>query len=72
MAPNITQANLISFAYTPQQNGVRERKNKTIMEMARCLLFVKHLPKHFKAEAINIAVYLLNRLPTIEKVFSIC
>jgi len=25
--------------YTPQQNGVSERKNRTIMEMARCLLF---------------------------------
>jgi transposase InsO family protein len=27
--------------YTPQQNGVSERKNRTIMEMARCLLFKK-------------------------------
>ena len=30
--------------YTPQQNGVCERKNKTVMEMARCLLFEKKIP----------------------------
>jgi hypothetical protein len=50
--------------YTPQQNGVSERKNRTIMEMARCLLFEKDLPKKFWAEAVNTAVFLLNRLPT--------
>jgi len=33
--------------YTPQQNSVSERKNRTIMEMARCLLFDKKLPKIF-------------------------
>ena len=33
--------------YTPQQNGVSERKNRTIMEMARCMLFEKNLPKKF-------------------------
>ena len=53
-----------SVTYTPQQNGVSERKNRTIMEMARCLLFEKKLPKKFWAEAVNTAVYLLNRLPT--------
>jgi transposase InsO family protein len=33
--------------YTPQQNGVYERKNKTVMEMARCLLFEKKMPNKF-------------------------
>jgi len=47
--------------YTPQQNGVIEKKNRTIM-MARCLLFEKDLPKKFWAEAVNTAVFLLNRL----------
>jgi len=34
------------------------------MEMARCLLIEKKLPKQFWAETVNTAVYLLNRLPT--------
>ena len=34
------------------------------MEMARCLLFEKDLPKKFWAKAVNTAVFLLNRLPT--------
>jgi len=50
--------------YTPQQNSVSERKNRTIMEMARCMLYEKKLPKQLLTEAINTATYLLNRLPT--------
>ncbi|GKV03630.1 hypothetical protein SLEP1_g15904 [Rubroshorea leprosula] len=50
--------------YTPQQNGVAERKNKTIMVMARCILYEKKLPMNFWVEAVNTAVYLLNGLPT--------
>lgn len=50
--------------YSPQQNGVSERKNRSIMEMARCLMQEKELPKKFWAEAANTAVFLLNRLPT--------
>jgi hypothetical protein len=44
--------------YTPQQNGVVQRKNRAIMEMTRCLLHDKGLPKKFWAEAINTAVFL--------------
>jgi len=33
--------------YTPQQNGVSERKNRTIMEMVRCMLHEKGLPKEY-------------------------
>lgn len=54
----------LTTPYTPQQNGVSERKNRTIMEMARCMLHEKGLPKEFWAEAANTAVFLLNRLPT--------
>lgn len=43
--------------YTPQQNGVVERSNHTITEMARCMLENRSVPKKFWAEAI----YLLNR-----------
>ena len=50
--------------YTPQQNGVVERKNRTIMEMTRCLLHDKGLPKEFWAEAAHTTAFLLNRLPT--------
>lgn len=46
--------------YTPQQNGVSERKNRTVMEMARCLLKEKEMPNKFWAEAVNTSVYLLN------------
>lgn len=53
-----------STPYTPQQNGVSERKNRTIMEMSRCMLHEKDLPKKFWAEAANTAVFLQNRLPT--------
>ena len=38
-------------AYTPQLNGVAERKNRTILDMARSLLKAKKLPKQYWAEA---------------------
>ncbi|KAL0314923.1 UNVERIFIED_CONTAM: Retrovirus-related Pol polyprotein from transposon TNT 1-94 [Sesamum angustifolium] len=50
-----------TVSYNPQQNGVSERKNRTVMEMARSMLQEKHLPKAFWAEAVYTAVYLLNR-----------
>lgn len=50
--------------YTPQQNGVVERWNHTVVEMARCLLKSKSVPGEFWGEAVSTAVYLLNRAPT--------
>jgi len=50
--------------YTPQQNGVAERKNRTLKEMANCMLQSKGLSLNFWAEAINCANYILNRIPT--------
>ena len=50
--------------YTPQQNGVAERKNRTIMEMARSMLTAKHLSNEYWAEAVATAVYIMNRCPT--------
>ncbi|KAE8734503.1 hypothetical protein F3Y22_tig00000764pilonHSYRG00191 [Hibiscus syriacus] len=47
-----------------QQNGVAERKNRTILDMARSILKSKKLPKEFWAEAVACAVYLTNRSPT--------
>ena len=49
---------------SPQQNGVAERKNRTILDMARSMLKSKKLPKELWAEAVACAVYLSNRSPT--------
>ena len=49
--------------YTPEQNGVAERFNRTITENMRAMLYHAKLPKKFWAEAINTAVYLKNRSP---------
>ncbi|MCR2847954.1 DDE-type integrase/transposase/recombinase [Weizmannia coagulans] len=46
---------------TPQQNGVVERKNRTIQEMARTMLNENNVPTYFWAEAVNTACYILNR-----------
>ncbi|WKA11188.1 hypothetical protein VitviT2T_028713 [Vitis vinifera] len=54
----------LTTPYSPQRNGVSERKNRTMMEMARCMLFEKKLPKLLWAKVVNTSVYLLNRLPT--------
>lgn len=47
--------------YTPEQNGLSERSNRTIVEKARCLIYEADLDKKFWAEAANTAVYLKNR-----------
>ena len=46
--------------YTPQQNGMVERKNQTVEEMARSMLHHAKLPSCFWGEAIATTVYLLN------------
>eukprot|EP00253_Pinus_taeda_P010782 PITA_10782 len=50
--------------YTPQQNGVADRKNLTLKEMANCMLQSKGLSLNFWAEAIKCANYIINRTPT--------
>ena len=50
--------------YSPQQNGVVERRNRTVVAMGRSLLKERDMPSYMWAEAIRHAVYLLNRLPT--------
>ncbi|KAL0641356.1 hypothetical protein Bca4012_102542 [Brassica carinata] len=53
-----------SCPYTPQQNGVAERKNRHLMEVARSLMFQANVPKRFWSDAVATACYLINRIPT--------
>lgn len=50
--------------YSPQQNGVAERKNRTLMEMARCLLSDAGMPNKYWGEAVHFANHLQNILPS--------
>lgn len=50
-------------SYTPEQNGLCERYNRSIVEKARCLLFDAQFQKNLWAEAVHTAVYILNRAP---------
>ena len=54
----------LTIGYAPEQNGVSEKKNRTVMEMARSMLAEKKMPKKFWAEAVYTVVYLQNRLLT--------
>ncbi|KAL1218311.1 Retrovirus-related Pol polyprotein from transposon TNT 1-94 [Cardamine amara subsp. amara] len=54
----------LTAAYTPQQNGVAERKNRSVMNMVRCMLFGMSVPLRFWPEAVQYAVHILNRSPT--------
>ncbi|CAB4283059.1 unnamed protein product [Prunus armeniaca] len=55
----------ISCPYTPQQNGVVERKHRHIVEMGICLLSQSHLPHSLWLEAFSTAVFLINKLPSL-------
>ena len=50
--------------YTPEQNGVSERLNRTLIESARSMLYHAKTPLKFWAESMNTAAYLRNRSPT--------
>ncbi|KAK0594043.1 hypothetical protein LWI29_032338 [Acer saccharum] len=60
------KANGISHEFsaprTPQQNGVVERKNRVLQEMARVMLLSNNVPRNLWAEAINTACYIGNRV----------
>ena len=53
-----------SCPYTPQQNGVAERKNRHLMEVARSMMFQSNVPKRYWSDAVMSACYLINRIPT--------
>lgn len=54
----------LSAPYSPQQNGLSERCNLTLMNVVRCLLFQSGAPHSFWAEAVKTAAYLRNRCPS--------
>eukprot|EP00253_Pinus_taeda_P025415 PITA_25415 len=54
-----------NVVYTPQQNGVTERMNQTLMERARSMINNANLQKDLWAEAVSIACYLVNRSPSV-------
>lgn len=54
----------LTVPYTPQQNGVVERRNHTLMEMTRSLLKAMKVPNYMWGEAVRHATYLINRVPT--------
>ena len=54
----------ITANYTPQQNGVAERKNRTFVEMARSMMKEKSLLTEYWEEGVEIIVYFINRCPT--------
>ena len=52
-----------TVAHSPEQNGVAERMNRTLVESARAMLSHSGLPSSYWAEAVNTAAYVRNRLP---------
>ncbi|KAG8478019.1 hypothetical protein CXB51_027833 [Gossypium anomalum] len=55
----------LTVRHTPQQNGVAERMNRTIMEKVRCMFSNANLPKSFWVEAASTACFLINRSPSV-------
>ena len=54
----------LTAPYTPQHNGVVERRNRTMMEMTRSVLKHMHMPNYLWGEAIRHSTYLLNQILT--------
>ena len=54
----------LTAPYSPAQNGVSERANRTLMESARAMMAKAGLPEKYWAEAVSTAAYLKNRVPT--------
>lgn len=52
-----------TIRYTPQQNGVAERLNRTMMERVRCMLSDVILGENYWVEAATYTIYTLNRCP---------
>jgi len=55
---------LYSIPGKPQQNGVAERRNRTLMDMIRSMMSYSTLPINLWMEALKKAIYILNRVPS--------
>ncbi|UYV72131.1 hypothetical protein LAZ67_9001917 [Cordylochernes scorpioides] len=53
----------LSVEYSPQQNGVAERANRTLVEMTRCFIIQANLPDPLWAELVHTSTYIRNRCP---------
>ena len=49
---------------TPEQNGIAERRNHTLLDMVRCMLSNSTLPDFLWGEALRTAAYILNQVPS--------
>jgi hypothetical protein len=54
----------LTVPYTPQQNGVAERKNHTLIEMTNCMIQSKGLSLKYWEEDIKCENYIVNHTPT--------
>ena len=54
----------LSSPGTPKQNGVSERRNRTLLDMVRSMLSYSSLPESFWGYAVETAAYILNLVPS--------
>ena len=57
-------AKQLTIPYTPQQNGVAERRNRTLLDMVRSMMAQANLPISFWGDVLLTAAYVLNRVPS--------
>jgi hypothetical protein len=54
-----------SMSGEPQQNGVAERRNRTLMDIVRSMMSYSTLPLELLMEVLKTAIHILNRVPSM-------